>query len=291
MRLSQHLRAPFLSRLAESLDALPPDSEGPWLVLFAPDRPIWQRISWPSPWMEGKIGTAKEAAARITSLAEKLDPRRDSQLTALARELLLRRLPALIFNLGEGDPKEGEKADILSVLCQQSGLWPQPFNRAPDAVALLKSHVDQLYELVYPFDGIMGDKDYLLEMRNGSQQLVTPAHLDASYFSALSEQGHGAALKITQAEIAQDTLFCQIEGIRMMPQGAGGIGRLRVRIRIQDDQGAIRFDEQKELSATRQSISIRLPLADDIRGYLGLIVEVTDLHSNQQAQKRTYLKR
>lgn len=286
-RLIDQLLAAYLAPLGQAFGLLDNADRPVWLLLFDEDLPLYERVGWPL--LEENAAQAMKPAtqARIARFADRIQSAQKGDLGELADEMMLRRIHLLGFDTRAMEPRTTPSTGFLGLICHRNGLHPTPFSRSQEAVTLLNHHQDTLWELLTPFDGVIEEKNLSIRFNSLQGSIAHPLRIRAEAFAALAGQPT-APLTIESVSIEENHLVCRISNISMKEKSGG---RLRVRVRIQDENQAGRFDQEKELEAHQAVLTIRLPLPEEIQGYLGLTVDVTDLLNRGQDQKRVYLKR
>jgi hypothetical protein len=278
-RLADHRLGAYLSPLSQAFEFIDNPDRTVWLLLF--DAPSSGDAS-PFPARDGKPPpTNPGLTARLDTLARRLSPQGSPDLGDLADELLLRRIHLIGFHTAPAAASPG----ILEYLCRRSGLGVQAFSDARTGEAFLGGYRDGLWELVTPFDGRSEEKRIKLQSSLG--ELAHPARIRAEAFGPPG-QLPPSPLTVDSVQVEGGDLVCRISGILMKDKQGG---RLRLRVRVGDEARADRFDLEKELEVRDPVLSARIPLPDDIRGYLGLIIDALDLGNGKRVMKRVYLKR
>lgn len=279
-RIEQHLMSAILSRLADSFNRWSTTEPAPWLICLDEGRPLSDRVAWP---FADRSKLASAAAARVQELAGRLESSQDPVWGELADELLLRRVSLIAFSIAAG--ASAASSSYLDAICRRSGVASRPFTDAASALTRIESYRDRLYEIVYPFDGQVGDKHYRLIAATGIPAPVHPLRLKAQVFQNLAP-GTADELTIGRLEVQAGDIVLRIEGIHPGESGA----KVHVRVRIADENGQPRLDQQKEVQTRQSAMDIRLPFPADLRGYYSLSVEALESGSGQSARKTVYGK-
>lgn len=279
-RIEQHLMSAILNRLADSFNRWGTTEPAPWLICLDEGRPLSDRVAWPFA-DRSKLGSA--AAARVQELAGRLESSQDPVWGELADELLLRRVSLIAFSIAAGT--SGASSSYLDTLCRRSGVACRPFTDATSALTRIESYRDRLYEIVYPFDGQVGDKHYRLIAAAGIPPPVHPLRLKAQVFQNLAP-GAANELAISQLGVQAGDIVLRIEGLRPDGQEA----TVQVHVRVADEAGKLLLDQQKEVQARQSVLDIRLPFPADLRGYYSLNVEAREAGGGRSARKTVYGK-
>jgi hypothetical protein len=286
-RLIDQVLAAYLGPLSQAFGQLNAVNRPVWLLLFDEDLPLAARIGWPLV-DESRTDSLKPATKdRLLGFGKRLQAVEMTELTDLSDEMLLRGIHLIGFKTREQTPPSPSSQGILTFICRQNGLSPGSFSHSQAAMSRLLGHRDALWSLTTPFDGRIEDKRLQLQGNPDIGPIAHPTRIRAEAFAAPGRQPR-PPLTVDAVQIEGEDLVCRISGIVMKDKQGG---RLRLRVRIQDEASNGRFDQEKELEAQEPVLSVRIPLPDDIRGYLGLIVDAMDLEDEERVQERVYLKR
>ncbi len=285
-RMRQHLLAAVLTRLSEGFALLSEGDAPPWLILLDGNRPLIDRISWPFKDQESG-SVSPEAATLQANLVSTLNPEHEPGLNDLTDKLMLDRIGLIALSMT--DSREAASGSTyLDFIRRRCGIEPFVFSDAAEAVSRISSTIDRLYELIYPFDGTVGDKQLRLNCTMG-QTLAYPPVLKAELFGPPAGQGEGP-LSLDRLEVIEGEIHIGIGGIRLENKSGSTGGKVRVRVIVRDENNRICFDQEKELPARQPEMNIRLPFPSDLRGYYSLSVEVLEADGGRSTRKTVYGK-
>jgi hypothetical protein len=95
----------------------------------------------------------------------------------------------------------------------------------------------------------------------------------------------GPAIRIKNLEFKDKKLSISVDGFYLQKTSGGPAGKMGIRIRVKNIQGASLFDQQKALALNKDDISITIPFNNLKKGKYDIIVDVKDLLSGKTDTK------
>jgi hypothetical protein len=187
-----------------------------------------------------------------------------------------------------GSPKSGrsstsseEKSDLgsaLNQICRYSGGKMVTITEPETGLRKIKNHSDQYYDLTFEFDGVLEEKKIRLLPCTGNMKLsykeeYTKEEIDAWVRDQLED-----TVQINDFSLHKKTIQFTLNSFQIDRKEKYGM--LKVRVMLYNQQNTAVFQSENILRASKESVTISVPLPEKHQGDFKIHISVFDLLAN-----------
>ena len=298
---------PDLSLMDGLVSKLAPGAGERWMIhLQRPDPPtIWRQFQRAAGVIRAHIAAPTSETPRdmtdsirrgLQTVEDAMSVRRAFPEQEMLRSLAGAEITYLPVTLGEADGGEsgngwssGYRAAVMDMARLTGGtdIVATDLTTALDRLAQAR---DVYYDLVFPFDGLVEDKQIRVTVPQPDATLWYRKRFLKGEVQTLADHFEEPDIRVLDFSIAGHAIKFSITGFKIETRDTQKSGAVQVTVELVDNKRRTVYTTRNTLRAEREPITVSLNLPAKHRGYFQLRIEALDILCQKSAQIKKYVK-